>query len=483
MLKYKFNDKVFPRFSFSEHDYSVIVKTKTRYYDTNRYYYLFVSSTSPFQSGSFINKDTGLTDSGIVFSSASETKIYFTYEDGSKWTFVTDSFSDEADFIKISDIEDYCWSNSDIVNIQTGEADFSAGSSESVEGANAPTEVQLPYQKTYEQYDLISPIFCQAQNDDEGVLTYEWYQQDVGLVATGEGFYPSTDVLGTQTYYCIVVNTLNEISTIKKSSNLTVYIKEQSYQVDNNFSKILGQLIGTYARRQFQIELKEPIVDLDFYNYRKNSEWIPNKGTGGEDQEGWVYLNSGEAYYEPETSTQAGLVLTKNANFIVPNRQFQNNEDSRYTWIVGISNYKTRAAKFCRVCRTEEDAPSVFYYGYAQKFCVKLSALPYPGMEGLSYNEDIITYDESKGFIYDLKPGDVIGFTCDGQTVYFYINGIEAMSMPRSHMTTDFALTIGCGDTSSETDYYFDFLKINKFVLYDVYFKKDQMKKVMSGQY
>lgn len=225
---------------------------------------------------------------------------------------------------------------------------------------------------------------------------------------------------------------------------------------------------------------EEPIIDLEFFSYEKDSATITNKGVLGSAGNATVTLNSGSAYYNNTDGYKNGLVLTKNANFTVPTNLIENNVNSVYTWIIGVSSYTHQVSivPYARICRSNKDVPSVYYYYYANAFCAKLANTTYEE-NILSYNTDIVTFKSSTGYTFGITPGDVLAFTCDGSVVRFYINGVEAMSMLRSRMTVADVSKIGCGDTSNTSDYYFDSLKIFKFHLYNRCLSEEELQEVM----
>lgn len=225
---------------------------------------------------------------------------------------------------------------------------------------------------------------------------------------------------------------------------------------------------------------EEALIALEFYSYEKDSATIANTGVLGSAGNATVTLNSGSAYYSNNSGSRSGLVLTKNANFTVPTGLIENTVNSVYTWIVGVSNYTHQSSTpaFARICRSNKDVPSVYYYYSAGAFCAKLATTASESSL-LSYNSDIVTFNSSLGYTFGITPGDVLAFTCDGSVVRFYINGVEAMSMLRSKMTVTDIAKIGCGDTSNTSSYWFDTLKIFKFRLYDRCMSEEELQEVI----
>lgn len=231
---------------------------------------------------------------------------------------------------------------------------------------------------------------------------------------------------------------------------------------------VASELIASTLTDMDSGKYEEPIIDLEFYTYEKDTATIANRGVLGVAGNATVTLNSGSAYYKNNDGYGSGLILTKNANFTVPTDLFENAITSVYTWVIGVEYYGHQSSKpnYARICRSNKDVPSVFYYYYRNAFCAKLAA-NCNSDSVISYNPDIVTVQSNTGITFPIAFGDILAFTCDGSVIRFYINGVEAMSMLRSKMTVTDVVNVGCGETSNTSAYYFESIKIGKFLLYN----------------
>lgn len=498
MEKQLFGEVYLPKiFEEPGYPYSIIARTKNKFLDTDKTIYWLIFSDNPFYCGQFVDDNTGLTNTGISFNSASNVKGYQALSEGNNWGRLELIYNKDAPHTKICDYEDYIWTSYSISDWQTGEQQFNTYQPTLItNAADSPTITLIPKSAEYEIYDYVDSFLCLASTEDRGTITYEWYEQGVGLVGTGQSFTPLSYVrqeidgkiiatTGIKTYYCIITNSNNNTKTCSMVNNITLTILPSSRSVEDNFSLYLGWLSGVYAKRQSIVDLKKPLVNLDFSSYYKNTPIIRNSGTSGSVQNATVNLGEGEVYYEDD-----GLVLTKNSSFTIPVNitcDFTSLKlGTVFTWMITVSDFSIRDAMFNRICLSEDDLLTVFYYSYAQKFCAKLSSLPQSDKIEFEYNSSIVTYEEDKGYIFDIKPGDTITFVCDSNVVKLYINENFAMKMSFLYVAIDDDLflkkinTIGCGDITGESNYYFEKLKIGKFLFYDKALNSSQIKAIIS---
>lgn len=266
-------------------------------------------------------------------------------------------------------------------------------------------------------------------------------------------------------------NQFLKVSAVDANGNVTAVetAEVEGGSGDSGLKMITSELLG-FVEIDTNTTKTRPLIDLAFYKYQGDPNTdgtIPNDGSIGTSGAATVTTNSGVAYYDNTEGSDPGLILTANANFTVPTDLINNTSSSVYTWIIGVSDYYVRnGASYCRICRSDKDVPSVFYYNARGEFCAKLSQNCTTNSVS-SYNSNIVTVQEDTGITFPVSPGDVLAFTCDGSMIRFYINGVEAISMLLSKMTATGITTIGAGDTSNTSSYYFNSLKISKFMLYD----------------
>lgn len=264
------------------------------------------------------------------------------------------------------------------------------------------------------------------------------------------------------------VNKFLKVSAVDGSGNVTavtaVEMTGSTPDSTSGFKMVVSDLLGSVEINSNKSDL--PLIDLDFANYSSGETTIPNNGTLGTNGAATVTLNGGTASYNADDNYDPGIVLTNKATFTVPMNEIGSTLTSVYTWIIGVSDYTLRDINYCRICRGNNDFPSVFYYRARSAFCAKLFA-NCTSSNVMSYNSDIVTVNSDTGLTFPVTSGDTLAFTCDGSIMRFYINGVEAISMSSSKMTTSTISTVGGGDTSGTSNYYMSSLKLSKFMLYD----------------
>lgn len=234
--------------------------------------------------------------------------------------------------------------------------------------------------------------------------------------------------------------------------------------VSTGFKMVVSNLLGSVEIDSS--DSNSPVIDLDFAAYLSGGSTIPNNGTLGSYGAATVTLNGGTASYSADDDYDPGIVLTNKATFTIPMTNIATTINSVYTWVIGVSDYTVRDISYCRICRGNNDFPSVFYYKARGAFCAKLFA-NCTTSSVLSYNSDICTVYSDTGLTFPIAPGDTLAFTCDGSVMRFYINGTEVISMSSEKMSTSSIATVGGGDTSNTSNYYMSNLKLSKFMLYD----------------
>ena len=71
---------------------------------------------------------------------------------------------------------------------------------------------------------------------------YQWYKNDAPIDgATGSSYTPPADIEGTETYYCVVTNTVGELTSTIQSESVTVTVTSASLDPT---AMILGWLAG-----------------------------------------------------------------------------------------------------------------------------------------------------------------------------------------------------------------------------------------------
>lgn len=79
---------------------------------------------------------------------------------------------------------------------------------------------------TYTQDDYAEALTVVAEVSDGGILTYQWYKDDIAIDGATESTYvPLTDEVGSSTYYCQVTNTKYGDSKIINSNFVVIVVR------------------------------------------------------------------------------------------------------------------------------------------------------------------------------------------------------------------------------------------------------------------
>lgn len=88
-----------------------------------------------------------------------------------------------------------------------------------------PTITTQPVSATYELGATATALQIQASVSDGGTLTYQWYKNgSVISGATSTSYTPDISASGSNSYYCIVTNTLNGNIKTKTSNTITITV-------------------------------------------------------------------------------------------------------------------------------------------------------------------------------------------------------------------------------------------------------------------
>ena len=500
MEKQRFGQISLPKITNKlDYPYIVIVDTGTFLEDTDLKIYWLCYSNQPFYTGKFNHVVTGVETEGIAFNVSSSILLYQGLSEGVGWSQIEPSYDKTATWILVGTYENYIWASHALTDKDTGNVKFEYYEPTLISNAAEQPQVsQLTQSVTYEIFDIANEIICPANSVDNGELTYKWYERGLGLVSSYNFFTPTTYITkeengeliattGSKEYYCVVINSKNNTQTASIVSAVLT-ITAPTPELYNNFNFNLGWLLGNYSKRLSIADETKPLIDLDFKNYIKNTSSIPNKGTSGARNNAKVTLNSGEVYYEND-----GLVLTNNANFIINTdwlfTLYNLKIGPNFTWMIQLKDFVPSEAAYDRVCLAEEDLFTVFYYNYAQKFCAKLHTRPSPSIENedqytfFKRNPELVSYDENKGYTFDLNKNDIITFVQNNEYAILYINDKWAMKMGTMNVFSssgDFVeekiiTKFGCGDITGTSGYNFEKLKIGRFLYYDKVLNKSQI--------
>lgn len=503
MEKQRFGQISLPKITNKlDYPYMVIIDTGTFLEDTDLKIYWLCYSNQPFYTGKFNHMVTGVETEGIAFNVSSSILLYQGLSEGVGWSQIEPSYDKTATWILVGTYENYVWTSHALTDKDTGSVKFEYYEPTLI--SNAAEQPQVSYltqSPTYEIFDMANEIVCSANSVDNGELTYKWYERGLGLVSSYNFFTPTTYITkeengeliattGSKEYYCVVINSKNNTQTASIVS-VVLTITAPTPELYNNFNFNLGWLLGNYSKRLSIADETKPLIDLDFKNYIKNTSSIPNKGGSGSKNNAKVVLNSGQAYYEKN-----GLILTKDANFSVPvNLTFDTSRlriGDVFTWMVELSDYIPGTSTYQRLCLGNNNLFSIFYNNNSKKFSAVLVDLPQNDFPKFWYNSKIVSYEEENGYVFELKAGDIITFTSDTETSYFYINKELAMTLPIAHIffpnfpdTNNFLSNItinkiGCGDID-KTSEYFEQIKIKRFLYYDKVLSRNQIISVIDN--
>ncbi|MBQ3594914.1 MAG: Ig-like domain-containing protein [Bacteroidales bacterium] len=211
-----------------------------------------------------------------------------------------------------------------------------------------------------------------------------------------------------------------------------------------------------------------PVVDMQCTDVTDNL--VRNLGTGGT-----TYDSSVVGQY---TSDAGGLHLISGASVSVPYATSLNNS---FTWIVrgGFDIINTNT--YQRLCRGDQDVPSIFYRPNGDVVCAKLTG----SSSGTRNNYNDFPSWVSGQNNYQLNRSDVgmsqhvyiWVYDADNGTVSFYFNGKLAATQTgmKSYGKTAASLCMGNNDTPDGNTYYAVQITISLFRIYNFAMTEDEI--------
>lgn len=211
-----------------------------------------------------------------------------------------------------------------------------------------------------------------------------------------------------------------------------------------------------------------PVVDMQCTDVTDNL--VRNLGTGGT-----TYDSSVVGQY---TSDAGGLHLISGASVSVPYATSLNNS---FTWIVrgGFDIINTNT--YQRLCRGDQDVPSIFYRPNGDVVCAKLTG----SSSGTRNNYNDFPSWVSGQNNYQLNRSDIGTaqhtyiwvYNADNGTVSFYYNGKLAATQTgmKSYGKTAASLCMGNNDTPNGNTYYADQITISLFRIYNFAMTEDEI--------
>ena len=211
-----------------------------------------------------------------------------------------------------------------------------------------------------------------------------------------------------------------------------------------------------------------PVVDMSCTDVTDNL--VRNLGTGGT-----TYDSSVVGQY---TSDAGGLHLISGASVSAPYATSLNNS---FTWVVrgGFDIINTNT--YQRLCRGDQDVPSIFYRPNGDVVCAKLTG----SSSGTRNNYNDFPSWVSGQNNYQLNRSDVgmaqhiyiWVYNADNETVSFYFNGKLAATQTgmKSYGKTAASLCMGNNDTPNGNTYYADQITISLFRIYNFAMTEDEI--------
>ena len=114
--------------------------------------------------------------------------------------------------------------------------------------ANIPTFSEHPQSTSYTQGEIPTALSVTASGN--GMLWYQWYKDDEEIIgAMLATYFPSTAMVGTATYYCVVTNIQVETSETAKSETATITVNVPLTEADTPTISVPPQS-ATYTQGQ-----------------------------------------------------------------------------------------------------------------------------------------------------------------------------------------------------------------------------------------
>lgn len=107
----------------------------------------------------------------------------------------------------------------------------------------------------------VEALMVTASVSDGGTISYQWYKNGVAITGeTTSSYTPETKSSGTSTYYCKVINTINDVETTAQSDSVNITILEGSGS--NNDSSVDTPTISEHYASYINYELNRPANEL-----------------------------------------------------------------------------------------------------------------------------------------------------------------------------------------------------------------------------
>ena len=175
------------------------------------------------------------------------------YRDGgTEWaytvTFTPEGNTENPDYYAIG--SEPLWTNQDILNEDTVVLAASTP-------LQYPTITGISSSRTYTLGEEAEALVCEATVSD-GELSYRWYRGD-NVVSETSSYTPPVNAVGSESYYCIVTNSISGKQLTTTSQTVTVTVEEAKITILDPTSMLMGWLVGERIKGMLRRRV-EPVV-------------------------------------------------------------------------------------------------------------------------------------------------------------------------------------------------------------------------------
>ena len=198
------------------------------YYDTeDSVYYLFCSSERIVYNENNVPQLPATTSWGGYACRAGGTYWFSA-------TFTPEGDVENPDYYLLDQV--LLWTNTDICQKDTDTVVLAATTP-----LQYPTITSISSSKKYTLGDEPEALTCEASVVD-GVLSYQWYHGEE-TVGDGNSYTPDVSTVGSESYHCIVTNTVSGTELTTTSRTITITVEEEVEKFP-----IVGYVSGLVAR-------------------------------------------------------------------------------------------------------------------------------------------------------------------------------------------------------------------------------------------
>lgn len=270
MIKHKCNNVIVPVLPEEpDFPYSIMLQPFVWDYDLNEPCYVVVYSKMPF----FV-----IGTKIVYFVAGNEWKCYQAISTGERWTEIQLIPADQNSEIEaIGDTYMYVWCGENIEEYPDYNICYGKSTPEEINAADPPYGMALfGSAYTYSVGSEVTGLSVWAESPDGGQLSFAWHRKvngrDAGVVSTDSVFYPPTDTIGTNEYYCIIDNHLNGTATGLYTHTVAITVVEAVRKSNGVLIGYVLRLVGVPCGEQLglMIDRYRTLPTAVAYSIRKS---------------------------------------------------------------------------------------------------------------------------------------------------------------------------------------------------------------------